>query len=71
MMLTKTVQTGHPRTGEEPMFRHYEYSTNNGKIIRIRIRNAKFLRMRIFVTNIRNECECIRYSCRPLTIGVT
>lgn len=44
----------------------YEYSTNNEKNIRIRIRSAKFLRMRIFVSNIRNECEFIRYSCRPL-----
>ena len=34
--------------------------------IRIRIRNIKLLRMRIFVTNIRNEYEYIRYSCRPL-----
>jgi hypothetical protein len=26
MMLTKTVQAGHPRIGEEPMFRHITLS---------------------------------------------
>ena len=51
-----------------PRDQNYEYSTNIENVIRIRIRNAKFLRMRIFVTNIRHECEYIRYSCRPLFI---
>jgi len=31
-----------------PRDQNYEFSTNNEKIIRIRIRKAKFLRMRIY-----------------------